>query len=91
MSPDFIERFYVFIFRKKGREGERETSMCKRNSDWLPPTRPLLGNLAHNPGMCPDQESNLQRFGSQTNAQSIEQHQPRFSLDFKCHSLFYVI
>ena len=37
-------------------------------------TRP--GDLAHNPGMCPDWESNRQPFGSQAGAQSTEPHQP---------------
>ena len=34
------------------------------------------GDLAHNPGMGPDWESNLQPFGSQASAQSTEPHQP---------------
>ena len=34
------------------------------------------GDLAHNPGMCPDWESNQQPFGSQSGAQSTEPHQP---------------
>ena len=38
----------------------------------VPPT----GDLARNPGMCPDWESNLQPFGSQAGAQSTEPHQP---------------
>ena len=25
---------------------------------WLPPVCPLLGDLAHNPGLCPDWELN---------------------------------
>ena len=33
-------------------------------------------DLAHNPGMYPDWESNWQPFGSQAGAQSIEPHQP---------------
>ena len=32
--------------------------------------------LAHNPGMCPEWESNWQPFGSQASAQSTEPHQP---------------
>ena len=31
---------------------------------------------AHNPGMCPDWESNRQPFGSQAGVQSTEPHQP---------------
>ena len=38
----------------------------------MPPT----GDLAQNPGMCPDQELNWQPFGSQADTQSTEPHQP---------------
>ena len=38
----------------------------------VPPT----GDLAFNPGMCPDWESNWQPFGSQAGAQSTEPQQP---------------
>ena len=34
------------------------------------------GDLAHNPDMCPDWESNRRPFGSQAGAQSTEPHQP---------------
>ena len=37
---------------------------------------PPIGDLAHNPGMCPDWESNQQTFGLQTGAQSTEPHHP---------------
>ena len=45
--------------REKGREGERdeEKHQCVVASR-VPPT----GNLAHNPGMCPDWESNWRPF-----------------------------
>ena len=33
-------------------------------------------DLAHNPGMCPDWESNWRAFGSRARAQSTEPHQP---------------
>ena len=38
----------------------------------MPPT----GYLAHNPGMCPDQELNQRSFSSQDSTQSTELHQP---------------
>ena len=67
----FFLRFYLFIFRERAREGEREgeTSMCSCLS--CTPT----ADLAHNPGMCPDWESNQRPFGSQARAQSPELHQ----------------
>ena len=50
-----FKRFYLFIFRERGREGEREGEKheCVVASHAL-----LTGDLAHNPGMCPDWELN---------------------------------
>ena len=64
--------FYVFIFRERGKEGERgwEKHQCAVASH-TPPT----GDLAHNPGMHPGWESNLWPFGSQTGTQPIKPHQ----------------
>ena len=61
---------------KGGRKRRKETAMCKKYTDWLPLIHPQLGNLAHNPGMCCDWESNLQPFCLQTSTQSTELHQP---------------
>ena len=66
---DFI---YFFLERSKGREKERERNI----NMWLPLTCPPTGDLAHNPGMCPDWESNLRPSSSQAGAQSTEPHQP---------------
>ena len=65
-------RFYLFIFReeKGGRKRGRETSMCGCLS------RAPTGDLAHNPGMCPDWELNQRPFGWQAGTQSTEPHQP---------------
>ena len=51
------EAFYFkdFIFRQKGKEGEREKHQCVVASRMLP-----IGNLACNPGMCPVWELNWQ-------------------------------
>ena len=65
---DFI---YLFLERREGREKEGEKHQCVAAS-WVPPT----GDLAWNPGMCPDWELNQRPFGSQANAQSTELHQP---------------
>ena len=56
-----------------GREGEREGEkhQCMAASR-TPPT----GDLACNPGMRPDWESNWQPFGLQAGAQSTEPYQP---------------
>ena len=51
----FFKRFYLFIFRQRGREGEREGEkyQCVVVSHML-----LTGDLTCNPGMCPDWELN---------------------------------
>ena len=36
---------------------------------------PTAGDVAHNPGMCPDWELNWGPFGSQASTESIEPHQ----------------
>ena len=63
----------LFIFREKGREGEGkgEKHQCAVISGM-----PRTGDLACNPGMCPDWETNRPPFGSQASTQSPEPHQP---------------
>ena len=51
----FFFRFYLFIFRKRGREGPREG---EKHQCVVASRTPTTGDLAHNPGMCPDWESN---------------------------------
>ena len=63
----FFLRFY-YLFLEREREGEkhqREVAPC------APPTV----DLACNPGMCPDWESNQQPSGLQAGAQFTEPHQ----------------
>ena len=43
---------------------------------WLPLAPPPTGDLARNPGMCPDWDSNWSPFGSQAGVQSTEPQQP---------------
>ena len=76
----FFLKNILFIFQEKGREGEQEgekhqcvVAFC------TPPTE----DLARNPGMCLDWESNLQPFGLQAHTQSTELHQPGLKLFFK--------
>ena len=69
----FFLRFYLFTFRERGKEGEREGEKHQCVAAFhTPPT----GALAHNPGMCPNWESNQQPFGLQAGTQSTEPHQP---------------
>ena len=43
---------------------------------------PPNGDPAHNPGLCPDWESNQWPFGSQAAIQSTEPHQPGLEVNF---------
>ena len=43
------------MFRERGREGEREG---EKDQCAVASCAPLSGDLAHNPGICPDWESN---------------------------------
>ena len=75
MNPQnyFLKIFIYLFFRQSGREGEREGEkhQCVVASCTSP-----AGDLAHNPGMCPDWKTNWRPFGSQAGTQSIEPHQP---------------
>ena len=63
----------LFIFRDRGRKGEREG---EKHQCVVASQAPHMGDLAHNPALCPDRESNQQPFGSQSGTQSTEPHQP---------------
>ena len=54
-SSFFLKILFIF-FTQRGRKGEKERNI----NVWSPPT----GDLAHNLGMWPEWESNLQPFGS---------------------------
>ena len=57
----------------RGREGEREGEKHQSVAAFHMPS---TGDLARNPGMCPDWESNRRPFGLQASAQATEPHQP---------------
>ena len=59
-------------FRQRGREGEREG---EKHQCVFASHMPPIGDLACNPSMCPDWESNQRPFGTQACAQSTESHQ----------------
>ena len=59
-SSQFLKRLYLFIFRERRKEGDREGEKYQYVvASYMTPT----GDLACNPGMCPDWESNLLPFG----------------------------
>ena len=60
---DFI---YLFSERWEGREKDRKRNINVWEIHQLVTSHtPLTGDLAHNPGLCPDQELNWWPFGSQ--------------------------
>ena len=58
-------------FRQRGREEEREG---EKHQCVVASPAPPIGDLACNPGMCPDWESNQQPLGLQAGTQSTEPH-----------------
>ena len=73
---NYVSFFKRFRQEKGGRKGEKHPCVSGFHA-------PSAGDLAHNPGMCPDWESNQRLFGSQAGTQSTQPHQPgRFSFSF---------
>ena len=66
-------RFYLFIFRDRGGQGEKEQvkHQCVAAS-----RTPLTGDLARSLGMCSNWDSNQQPFDVQASIQSTKPHQP---------------
>ena len=62
----FKQLIYLFLERGEGREKEREKYQCVVASHVAP-----TGDLACNPGMCLDWESNWQPFGLQPALNSL--------------------
>ena len=68
-NPFFKDFIYLFLEKGEGREKKRERNL---SASRMPPT----GDQPHNPGMCPDWDSNQWPFGSQAHTQSTKLHQP---------------
>ena len=79
----FIYLFVCFLEREeKGRRKRGgETSVCG-----CPFHMPLTGDLALNPGMCPEWVLNRWSFGSQANTQSTEPHQSGLGMPYGLNS-----
>ena len=69
-------RFYLFIFREKGRERHREEEKYQfvRETSIGCLSQAPTRDMAHNPGMCPDWESNRQLLGLQDGGPPTEPH-----------------
>ena len=66
-----LKILFIYFQRegKGGREGEKHQCVVASRA-------PSVGDMARNPGMCPDWESNWQSFDSQAGTQSTESPQP---------------
>ena len=73
----FSSKNILFIYFLERGEGEREG---EKHQCVVASHEPLTGDIVHNPGMCPDWESNLQLFGSQARTESTELHKPGLPL-----------
>ena len=74
----FFKRFYLFILesvKEEERKGEKKQCVVASRA---PPNR----DLAHNPGMSPDWESNQQPFDLQAGTQSTEGHHLGIKITF---------
>ena len=81
LKKNFL-RFHLFIFRE-GKGGKKRGKYQCVVASSVPPS----GDLAHNPVMCPDWESNWRPFGSQYSAQPTKPHQP--GPNFSCYSFIF--
>ena len=73
LSCIFKKRFYVCTFREMGKEGEREG---EKHQCVVAFHAPPTGDLARNPGLCPDRKLNQRPFCSQGGPQPTEPRQP---------------
>ena len=65
------------LFLERGREEEREGEKQHAEKQGVVASgAPPTGDMARNPGMCPDWESNQPPFGLQAGTQSTDPHQP---------------
>ena len=69
----FVKNYTYFIFRQRGRKGEREG---EKHQSVVSSCTPPHWDLAQIPGMCWYWESNQWPCGSQAGTQSTEPHQP---------------
>ena len=85
---NFLNSFFKYIFRDRGKEGERER---EKHQCVVASHTPQTGDLVHNSGMCPDWELNQLLFDSQACTQSTELHQPGLTfliLNFRVKVLY---
>ena len=71
--PSFYFFKILFVYFQTEGKGRRKRG---KHQYVVASQAPPISDLAHNPGMCPDWESNLQPFGLQARSHSSELHQP---------------
>ena len=90
-EQDILFKFfivYLFLERRGGREEERDRNIDVGELHRSVASHTLpVGDLAHNPGMCPDCEWNQRPFSSQAGTQSTESQQPKQ----KCFFLMLIV
>ena len=75
-------KHFIYLFLERGREGDRDR---EKHQCVVAFPAPPTGDLARNPSMCRDRESNQWPFDSQAHGQSTEPHQPRLVKSFSHH------
>ena len=76
-----FKTFYLFLDRGET-EGKGERKRGEKHQRVAASHTPPIGDLACNPGTCPDWEWNRGPLGSQVCTQSTELHQPGQGLVF---------
>ena len=79
----FFKKILFIYFRERGRDGERERNIdVQKKYQLVASCTPPTGNQAHNPGMCPDWESNQWPFGLWDDTQPTEPHQSGLNFNY---------
>ena len=81
LKQDFFFKDFIYLLLERGKGRERNINMREIHQS-VASRMPPIGDPVHNPGMCPDWESNWQPFGLQAGTQSIDPHQPVLKQDF---------
>ena len=80
--------FISLLARGEGRGKKRERNITVQEKHLLAASRPRPDwDLAHNPGMCPDRESNRQPLSSQASAQPTKQTSQAMNKVFKTSNI----
>ena len=85
----FLKKMLFILFLDRGREGEKQG---ERHQWVVTSCQTPAGDLACNPGMCPDWKPNWWPFSLQMGTQSTEPHQPGLAyllflfFNFYCYS-----